>query len=177
MIKGKGEKFDLLCGLTNDPYENPEITRKLDESGIDGFKNADPHWLPGLFAVFCDEKEKAMRLVKKHDQRAFIDGSHVKDGILCISFRAGNQIADFWEEFCHTCGFEFIKSYIEENEDYDEDYDEEDEEEEEKMNITKQEFVKAVRDEVILMTGGVLEAEISSKISNNGIKAATLMIH
>ncbi len=120
MIKGKGEKFDLLCGLTNDPYENSEITRKLDESRIDGFKDADPHWLPGLFAVFCDEKEKAMRLVKKHEQRAFIDGSHVKDGTLCISFRAGNQIADFWEEFCHACGFEFIKSYIEEDEDYDE---------------------------------------------------------
>lgn len=64
-IKGNGAKFDLLCELTNDPYENPEITKRLDESGIADFMDADPHWLPGLFAVFCDQKEQVMELVKK----------------------------------------------------------------------------------------------------------------
>lgn len=112
VLKGKGEKFNLLCELTNDPYGNPEITRKLNESGIADFEDADPHWLPGLFAVFCDEREKAMKLVEKHYQRASIDGSYMDDSNLHISFRAGNEITDFWREFCDTCGFEFVKSYI-----------------------------------------------------------------
>lgn len=115
-IKGNGEKFERLCRLTEDPYADPEITRKLDGSGIDGFKDADPHWLPGLFAVFCDEKKKAIRLVKKHEQRAFIDGSYVEDGTLHISFRAGDELTEFWREFCKACGFEFISSH---EEDYD----------------------------------------------------------
>lgn len=113
VVKGKGAKFGLLCKLTEDPYENPEITKQLDASGIADFMDADPHWLPGLFAVFCDEKGKAMRLVEKYEQRAFIDGSYVDEGILHISFRAGDEIADFWQEFCDSCGFEFIESYIE----------------------------------------------------------------
>lgn len=54
-----------------------------------------------------------MRLVEKYGQRAFIDGSYVDEGILHISFRAGDEIADFWQEFCDSCGFEFIESYIE----------------------------------------------------------------
>ncbi len=44
-------------------------------------------------------------------------------------------------------------------------------------NITKQEFIKAVRDVILLKTSRTVKTESFSKLSNNGKKTETLMVH
>lgn len=44
-------------------------------------------------------------------------------------------------------------------------------------NITKQEFIKAVRDVIFLKTSKTVETESFSKLSNNGKKTETLIVH
>lgn len=120
VLKGDGEPFEKLSVIVQDPFKDPIITKKLIELNEKKFMDADPHWMPGLFAVFCEDRSKVLHMVKKHNDRAFIDGAYMRDGTLCICFRAGDESESFWKDFASCCGFEFITSYIEEEDDEDE---------------------------------------------------------
>lgn len=127
IIKGSGERFDKLVMVTSDPYQDPIITKELNKYGDSTYSGADPHWLPGLFAVFCNDTHKAFDLVKKHDSRAFIDGSYMDGDSLHICFRAADKSEEFWKDLASACGFIFVESYTTCKEDDVDDYDDDDE--------------------------------------------------